>query len=46
MKFRLIAMYIPRNILVDSQGKIVYQERGFDQEKWEASIQQIETLVD
>jgi len=37
--------YIPRNFLIDKKGKIVYQERGFNLEKWKKLIQEIEGHV-
>jgi len=39
------SMYIPRNILVDPQGKIVYQETGFDEEKLKDLLRQIDSLL-
>lgn len=39
------AMYIPRNILVDSQGKIVYMEKGFDEAKLNDILRQIDSLL-
>jgi len=37
--------FIPRNILIDKEGKIVFQEKGFDQEKLNSLVEKIEQLL-
>jgi len=37
--------YVPRNILVDSRGKIVYQVEGFDKENFHKLILKIQKLL-
>lgn len=37
--------YIPRNILLDKNGIIVYQEKGFNREELDILIQKIESLL-
>ncbi len=38
--------YVPRNILVDSRGKIVYQSEGFSEEEFHKLILKIQELLD
>jgi peroxiredoxin len=38
-------MYIPRNILVDRRGKIVLQEKGFDEDRCRQIITKIQELL-
>lgn len=42
---KFATMYIPRNILVDRHGKIVLQEKGFDEIKLKEIVSRIQELL-
>jgi len=42
---KFATMFIPRNILVDADGKIVLQEKGFDEKQGKEIISKIKELI-